>query len=80
MSLMISVIYFFIMRFMQKSETVFWSIVFAASMYLVTDFVIGLKANAQGRPVVANQVAPMQGMGCMAKGGGCGCGGMMKKQ
>ena len=70
---------------MQKSETIFWSFVVVAGLYLVADFTAGSRVNAQATQPIQNQAvaantAPAQGMGCMAKGGGCGCGGMMKKQ
>lgn len=65
---------------MQKSETIFWGLVVVAVVYLAADYSLGLdsKAIAQSQPA-QNQPTAMQGMGCMAKGGGCGCGGMMKK-
>ncbi len=71
---------------MEKAEKIFWGIVLVAGFYVVASGPLnfGPKVIAQqtqpAQQVAANQAAPTQGMGCMAEGGGCGCGGMMKKQ
>lgn len=74
------------METMEKAEKIFWGVVVAAGFYVIASgpLQLGAKVNAQqaqpaAQQVAANQAAPAQGMGCMAKGGGCGCGGMMKK-
>jgi len=70
---------------MQQSEKVFWAIVGVSLTYLIAgfSFSLGAKVNAQTSQQTITQQAPAQpaanGMGCMAKGGGCGCGGMMKR-
>lgn len=68
---------------MHKAETIFWGFVLISGVYLAATFTFGPKVNAQasvGAPVaVPPQAAPMKGTGCMANGGGCGCGGMRMK-
>jgi hypothetical protein len=68
---------------MERSEKIFWGIAAVAGVYVIfgSTFHIGTKVNAQQQPATQQAVAQVstQGMGCMAKGGGCGCGGMMKK-
>jgi hypothetical protein len=72
------------MTVMEKAEKIFWGMVTVAAVYVVfgTTFTMGTKVNAQQQPAAQQVVAqaPTQGMGCMAKGGGCGCGGMKKAQ
>lgn len=64
---------------MQHSEKAFWGLVGISAVYIAFNFATSPKVNAQvSQQAVAAQPAA-QGMGCMAKGGGCGCGGMMKK-
>lgn len=70
---------------MEQSEKIFWGIVTVAGVFVAANvfFGFGNTVSAQQNQPAAQQVAaqaPAQGMGCMAKGGGCGCGGMMKKQ
>lgn len=73
-------------RAMEKAEKIFWGIALVAGFYIVASGSLnfGTKVDAQAtqptQQVAANQAAPMKGVGCMAGGGGCGCGGMMKKQ
>ena len=71
---------------MQKSETIYWSIVAASATYLIVNFSFGLGTTIHARdsiqPVTVDESAtrtmPMA-MGCgMNGGGGCGCGAMMK--
>lgn len=65
---------------MQKSETAFWSVVLIAAMYIAADYSLGLSAKAVAQSQAdANQPIAAQGMGCMAKGSGCGCAGMRKQ-
>ena len=66
---------------MEQSEKIFWGLAAVSAIYIVVSgsYSLGMKANAQVSQQAVQQAAPMNGMGCMAKGGGCGCGGMMKK-
>lgn len=60
---------------MQKSETIFWSIVGISAIYIAFNFATSTKVDAQTSVQAATQPVA-QGMGCMTKGGGCGCAGM----
>lgn len=69
---------------MQKSESIFWGLVGISAAYIVLNVATSPHVSAQtAQQVSAQAIAAQpvaQGMGCMAKGGGCGCGGMKMKQ
>lgn len=64
---------------MQKSESIFWGLVGISAVYIALNFATSPKVNAQASQQAVAAQPTAQGVGCMAKGGGCGCGGMMKK-
>lgn len=64
---------------MHHSEKVFWGLVGISAVYITFNFATSTKVSAQASQQAVAAQSATQGMGCMAKGGGCGCGGMMKK-